>query len=73
MEEKLIGEVLFEGLSYKKMKKTLSNGKFESIEVAARPYSLISLPNGNLVCCMSTDTNHSYSDDSVILFNENLE
>ena len=50
MEEKLIGEVLFEGLSYKKMKETLLNGKFELIEVAGQPVSLISLPNGNLVC-----------------------
>ena len=50
MEEKLIGEVLFQGLTYKKMKETLLNGKFELIEVAGRPNSLISLPNGNLVC-----------------------
>ena len=53
MEEKLIGEVLFEGLTqyrYKKMKETLLNGKFELIEVAEQPSSLISLPNGYLVC-----------------------
>ena len=32
------------------MKETLLNGKFELIEVAGRPVSLISLPKGNLVC-----------------------
>ena len=34
VDEKLIGEVLFEGFSYKKMKETLLNGKLELIEVA---------------------------------------
>ena len=34
VDEKLIGEVLFEGLSYKKMKETLLNGKLELTEVA---------------------------------------
>ena len=67
MEEKLIGEVLFEGLKqykYKKMKETLLNGNFETIEVYGNPISLISLPNGNLVC----GTN-----DSVKLLDENLK
>ena len=44
---------MLEGLDqygYKKMKETLLNGKFELIEVAGQPVSLISLPNGNLVC-----------------------
>ena len=52
MEEKLIGEVLFEGLAqykYKKMKETLLNWKFELIELAGQLSSLNSLPNGNLV------------------------
>ena len=56
VDEKLIGKVLFEGLSYKKMKETLLNGKFELIEVAGNPTSLISLQNGNFVCC-SHDVN----------------
>ena len=67
MEEKLIGEVLFEGLSqyrYKKLKETLLNGKFELIEVAEQPTSLISLPNGYLVCG---------TDDSVKLLEENCK
>ena len=46
------------------MKKTLLNWKFELIEVAGRPTSLISLPNGNLVC----GTN-----DSVKLLDENFK
>ena len=50
MEEKLIGEVFFEELSYKKMKETLLNGKFELFKVPGYPTALISLPNGNLVC-----------------------
>ena len=44
---------MFEGLvqyKYKKIKETLFNAKLELIEVAGRPTSLISLPNGNLVC-----------------------
>ena len=34
------------------MKETLLNGKFELIEVVRRSASLISLPNGNFVCCI---------------------
>ena len=46
------------------MKETVLNGKFELIQVAGRPVSLISLPNGNLVCG---------TDDSVKLFDENFK
>ena len=46
------------------MKETLLNWKFELIEVAGWPTSLICLPNGNLVCG---------TDDSVKLFDENLK
>ena len=46
------------------MKETLLNGKFELIEVAERPLSLISLPNGNLVCGTT---------DSVKLLDENFK
>ena len=47
-----------------KIKETLLNGKFETIEVYGNPTSLISLPNGNLVY----GTGHS-----LILFYENLK
>ena len=51
MEEKLIGEVLFQGSKRSlKIKETLVNGKFEIIQVAGQPNTLISLPNGNLAC-----------------------
>ena len=50
VDEKLIGEVLYEGSKRYKMKQTLLNAKFELIEVDGPPTSLISLPNGNLVC-----------------------
>ena len=46
------------------MKETLLNGKFELIEVAGEPASLIGLPNGNLVCGKH---------DSVKLLDENLK
>ena len=49
---------------YKKMKEIVLNGKFELIEVAGQPLSLISLPNGNLVC---------YMDNLVKLLDENLK
>ena len=58
---------MFEGLSqyrYKKRKETLLNGKFELIQVAGKPTSLISLPNGNLVCSTT---------GSVILLDENIK
>ena len=55
---------MFEGLSFKKMKETLLNRKFKLIEVAGQPTSLISLPNGNLVCG---------TDGSVKLLDENLK
>ena len=50
VDEKLIGQVMFEGLSYIKMKETLLNGKFKLIEIIGHPTSLISLQNGNFVC-----------------------
>ena len=46
------------------MKQTLLNAKFELIEVDGQPTSLISLPNGNLVCGTT---------DSVKLLDENLK
>ena len=64
VNEKLIGEVLFEGSAYKKMKETLLKGKFELIQVADYPLSLISLPSGNLVCS---------TDGSVKLLDENFK
>ena len=54
IDEKLIGEIMFDGLTkykFNKMKETLLNGKFEFfIERVSSPLSLIVLPNGNLVC-----------------------
>ena len=53
VDTKLIGEIVFGGLvkyRYKKMKETLLNGKFELIQLDVHPTSLISLPNGNLLC-----------------------
>ena len=44
------------------MKETILNAKFELIQVAGQPTSLISLPNGNLVC----DTNENLDEN----FNE---
>ena len=46
------------------MKETLLNGKFELVKVAGQPVSLISLPNGNLVCGTK---------DSVKLLDENFK
>ena len=49
VDEKLIGQFLFEGLSHNKIKATLLNGRFELIQVGVDPTSLISFPNGNLI------------------------
>ena len=51
VDNKLIGEIIFRGsFSRHKIRHTLLNGKFETIHLAWQPSSLISLPNGNLVC-----------------------
>ena len=46
------------------MKETLLNGTFELIQIAGGPASLISLPNGNLLCGTT---------DSVKLLDKNLK
>ena len=51
-------------MSFKKIKETILNGKFELIEVAGKPTSVNNLPNGNLFCV---------TDDSVKLLDENFK
>ena len=74
IDKKLIGEIVFGGLTAYKMNKlerVLMNGKIETIQVAANSFrlircgvSLVALPNGNLVY-----SNHQ----KVFLLNENLQ
>ena len=55
---------MFEDPKRSKIKEILLNGNFETIPIKENLVSLIDLPNGNLVCG---------TDESVILFSENLE
>ena len=67
VDKKLIGEIVFGGVSAYKMnnlKRVLLNGKVETTQLSARGFSLIALPNGNLVYGTLY---------KVFLFNENFQ
>ena len=65
VDRKLIGEILFEGISAFKMKRILMDARIETIQLPTKyGFSLIALPNGNLVY-------GSYGE--VFLLNENFQ